>query len=453
VAAGRRPLPTWLLLAAITAIGLNLRAGFGAVPALLDSIGQDLGLNGTTGALLTSVPVVCMGLFAPVAQRLAARIGPEAATAVLLGVLAVGGLMRLGIGSTWLLLVSTAVAGAGMGGVSALVPGLVAHHLPRIPGTATGVYSMAMAGGLALAAWTAGPSAELLGGWRPALALWGLAAGLTVLCWSALLPWLSPAHSARPEVARSGTPGTGASGMRGRLPWRSPTARWVTVFTTLNMLIGFSGVAWIAPTFVQHGFEAQRAAGLFALFQIIQLIAMVTLPPLTDITRDRRPLLAVTAVCTCAGLSAMVLAPTTLALPAILLFGTGVGGASSLALVLVQDATATRHEAGRLGAMVLLVSFLAGGVGPLLLGALRDLTGAFTAGYAVLLGLGVLSLLMLPALRPGRSINDEPGAESFRAYKAGQAVPGRLADAEEARAGRQQRPVVPPAPSGPKPPE
>ncbi|MER6975812.1 CynX/NimT family MFS transporter [Streptomyces carpinensis] len=421
----RRPLPTWLLLVAITAIGINLRAGFGAVPALLDSIGRDLALNGTISALLTSVPVICMGLFAPVAQRLAAWIGPEAATAVLLGVLAVGGLMRLGIGSTWLLLVSTAISGAGMGGVSALIPGLVAHHLPRIPGTATGVYSMAMAGGIALAAWIAGPSAELFGGWRPALALWGLAACLTAVCWSALLPWFSSAPSSRPEAARSGT-----SGARGRLPWRSPTARWVTAFTTLNMLIGYGGVAWIAPTFVQHGFEAQRAAGLFALFQIIQLIAMVTLPPLTDITRDRRPLLAITVVCTCAGLSVMVLAPTSLALPAVLLFGTGAGGGSSLALVLVQDATATRDEAGRLSAMVLLVSLLAGGTGPLLLGALRDLTGGFTAGYAVLLGLGVLSLLVLPVLRPGRSINDQSRTESFVVYEAGRAVPHRLTDAD-----------------------
>ncbi|MDR7303922.1 MFS transporter [Haloactinomyces albus] len=390
-------LPAWLLVSIVAAIGFNLRATLGAIPPLLDSIGEDLVLSASTAALLTSVPILCMGLFAPVSQLVAARIGAEGTAAILLGVLAVSSLMRFWVGSIETLLFSTALAGIGMGGISSLMPGLIFHHLPRIPGAATGVYSMAMAGGVAIAAWIAGPTADLLGGWRPALALWGLAAGITTICWSALLPRLSAAAPRDPVLQ-------GVA--RGRLPWHSPTARRITTFTTLNMLIGFSGVAWIAPTFVHHGFSPQHAAGLFALFQIIQLGAMLSLPLLTDFTRDRRPLLALTVVSTGTGLSLMVLAPTTLALPAVMLFGTGVGGASSLALILIQDATSTQSEAGRLGAMVLSVSFLAGAAGPLLLGSMRDLTGGFTAGYGILLMLSVACLAMLPVFRPGRTVND-----------------------------------------------
>lgn len=390
-----RRLPTWLLLLMVAAIGLNLRASFGSSPPLIDQIGADLHLNATAQSLLTSLPVVCMGLFAPVAQRLGALIGLELASFVLLGLLSAGGLMRLGVDSAATLYLSTVLTGGGMGGVSALMPGLIARHLPRIPGTATGVYSMAMASGVAIAAWIAGPTAELFGGWRPALALWGMAAGVTGLCWLALLPWLSPP---RPWTRRGG--GT----RQGGLPWRSATAWWVALFTTINMLIGFSGVAWIAPTFVHHDFSPQRAANLFALFQIIQLVTMVTLPPLTDVTRDRRPLLAITVISTCLGIAAMVLAPAALGLPTVLLFGAGVGGTSALALVLVQDVTASHAEASRLGAMVLLVSCVAGAIGPVLLGSLRDLTGGFTAGYAALLSLSALALLMLPVFRPGRSL-------------------------------------------------
>lgn len=393
-----RPLPAWLLVLTIAVIGLNLRAGFGSIPPLVDVISAELGLTSTAAALLTSVPIACMGLSAPLAQRLASRVGAESAAATMLGVLSIACLMRLFVGSAATLFASVGLAGAGMGGVSALMPALISHHLPRIRGSATGVYSTAMASGVAVAAWIAGPTAELFGGWRPALALWGVVSAVTLLCWLVLLPRLRTPSV--PEL-----PATPAC--RG-LPWRSPTARWVTAFTTLNMLIGFSGVAWIAPTFVEHGFSPQRAAGLFALFQIIQLVAMLSLPLLTDFTRDRRPLLAVTVICTSAGLAMMVLAPVQLALPTVLAAGIGVGGAASLALVLVQDASRSKAEAGRLGAMALLVSLLAGACGPLLMGTLRDLTGGFTTGYAVLLGLAAVALVILPVFRPGRTIGDVP---------------------------------------------
>lgn len=393
-AAGVRPLPTWLLLLTVTVIGLNLRASMGTIPPLLGRIGDDLRLPATAQALLTSVPVVFIGLSAPAARRLAARMGAEGAAAVLLGVLSLSCLMRFPAVSVGVLLVSAALAGVGMGGVSVLVPGLIAHHLPRLPGLATGLYSTAMAGGVALAAWTAGPLAELLGGWRPALGAWGVAAALTALAWLALLPRLSrtPAAEVAPQTRR-------------RSPWKSATARWITLYTVLQTVVGFSGLAWIAPSYVERGLSAQDGAGLFSLFQLVQLVAMITLPPLTDHTRDRRPLLTVSLVCVALGLAGMVAAPAALAIPAVALFGLGIGGSFSLGLVLIIDAAADRNEATQLSAMVTLVGYIGGASGPLLLGLLHDLTGGFDAGYATLLVISLVILCIVPVFRPGRGLD------------------------------------------------
>src|SRR4030095_467926 len=112
-------------------------------------------------------------------------------------------------------------------------------------------------------------------------------------------------------------------------------------FSSVQMVVGFSGLAWITPYYASLGIPAADAARLFAYFQVIQLAAMITLPTITDFTRDRRPLLAGTVGATVGGVLMRVLAPMPLALLSIGLFGFGVGGGSALVLVLVSDYTST----------------------------------------------------------------------------------------------------------------
>jgi MFS transporter, CP family, cyanate transporter len=392
-----RGLPAGVFVALATLVALNLRSTFGSVPPVLHDIAADLHLSGTTQGLLSSVVIVFMGLSAPFGQRLAARIGGEQAALVALLVLAAGLSVRLVAYSGAVFLLSSAVAGIGMGGASALLPGLIAHHVPRIRGLATGLYSTGLAIGVAVAAWIALPTEEWLGGWRPALALWGGFTALTGLIWLALLPRLR-----RGRIGRL----AGDVVTDHRLPWRSRTAWWVTLFTGAFMVIGFSALAWVTPLYVELGVPVHTAAGYLAVFQIVQLVAMLSLPWATDFLHDRRPLLAGTVLCTAAGVAMLVLAPVTLAVPALCLFGVGVGGGSTLALVLLGDTTRSQHDAARLNGMVMLVAYSAGAAGPAVLGVLHDLTGSFTVGYTAVLGLTLLVLGTVPALRPGRTIDD-----------------------------------------------
>ena len=389
----------------VTLIGLNLRAALGSVPPLLPHITADLHLSGTSQGLLTSVVIVFMGLSAPFGQKLGVRLGAERATAVTLGLLAAGCALRLVAVHELVFLASCAVAGIGMGAASALIPSLIAHHVPRIRGITTGLYSTGLALGVAAAAWVALPTERWLSGWRPALALWGGITALTGLLWLALLPRLRGA-TRPPEPA----------GIDHRLPWRSPTAWWVTWFMTANMIIGFSGLAWVTPFYVELGAPAGRAAGYFVLFQVVQLVAMLTLPWVTDFTRDRRAMLALCVACSGLGITCLLVAPLALAIPAVCLFGLGVGGGSTLALVLLVDTTTSQRDAARLSGMVMLVAFLAGAAGPALLGLLHDLTGTFMSGYATVLVLTLLLLVSVPAFRPGRTIED--GARTPRTVEA-----------------------------------
>jgi CP family cyanate transporter-like MFS transporter len=379
----------------VTLIGLNLRAALGSVPPLLGDISTDLGLSATSQGLLTAVAILFTGLCAPLGQKLGARIGAELATTVMLVTLAAGCALRLVADHAAVFLLSSTVAGAGMGGATALLPSLVAHHAQRIRGFAMGLYSTGLAMGVAVAAWIAVPTGRLLGGWQPALALWGLVALVTAGAWAAVVPRLRHANSA------NSTPGLV---INHRLPWRSVTAWWVTWFTTSAMIIGFSGLAWVTPLYAELGVPEQQAANYFVLFQVIQLAGMLTLPWLTDFTTDRRPLLALVLVASALGIGCLVIDPLGLAIPAMCLFGMGAGGGSTLALVLLVDVTATQTDAARLSGMVMLIAYVAGAFAPVLLGALHDLTGGFTVGYLTILGVVVLTLATIPAFHPRRRL-------------------------------------------------
>ncbi len=381
------------MVAMIALIGLNLRAGLGALPPLLPDITVDLRLSSTGAGALTSVAVICMGACAPLGQRLAGRTGLEAALGWILAILAVGSGLRLLPGEAALFWTGAVVGGA-MGAASALVPAVIGHHLSSIRGLATGVYSASLALGVAVAAGTAVPLGRLLNGWRPALAIWGLAAALTGLAWLVLQRRFPPGERGGPTSVAPGR----------SMPWRSPTARLVSLFLASQMVVGFSGLAWIPPLYASLGLTDDQAASRLVLFQLVQLGTMLTLPALSDHVRDRRPLLAFGLVCTCSGLVLVLADPLGLSVVAMLLFGAGVGAGSTLGLVLITDSATTPDDAARLGAMTLMISFLCAACGPALIGLLSDVTGSLMSGFAVLLLLSVAMLGAVVVYRPERRL-------------------------------------------------
>ena len=77
----RRP---WLLLLGLILVALNLRPALSSMAPMLSEVSKTLGLSAAQAGLLTTLPVLCLGLFAPLAPVLARRFGAER---VVLGIL------------------------------------------------------------------------------------------------------------------------------------------------------------------------------------------------------------------------------------------------------------------------------------------------------------------------------------------------------------------------------
>jgi len=61
--------PMWLMALSLVAVSANLRTAIASVPPLARTIATDLDLSSAWIGALTTLPVLCMGLLAPAAQR------------------------------------------------------------------------------------------------------------------------------------------------------------------------------------------------------------------------------------------------------------------------------------------------------------------------------------------------------------------------------------------------
>lgn len=386
-----RRLSTWLAVALVVATGVNIRAIFGVTPPLVPVISADLGLSGTTASLLTSVTVLAMALCAPLGHVLSTRLGVDGAMVCLLVALAAAELSRALMDSATPLVVSAGLIGGALGALSTLTPALIAHHLPRMRGLATGVYATSMALGVGLAAGTAQPVADALGGWRGALAVWGLLA-LVLAAALLLARWRG---AGMPQQ-------TGRAGQRVRvpLPLREARAWFVTATYVVPMFLGFGVIAWLPSLFIANGIAPATAALYLVCFQAVQLVSILSLTALTDRIPGRRGVFATTMLTSTVGLAMLTLEPQDWAVPGLLLAGFGIGGGSGLALVTVQDEARSLEDATRLSAMSMLFSFTAGAAGPLCIGFLKDQTGSLAPGFGLCFAVSALSLLLLVRMRP-----------------------------------------------------
>ena len=380
-----------VLVVAIFLAALNLRAALASVPPLVNTIQDDLGLTSAVAGLLTTVPVLCMGLFAPVSQRLAHRIGREATVAVALVLLAVGLVLRLGGDVLPVLLLSTLVPGIGIALCGTVLPGIVKEFFPGRSGAMTGLYLLAMMVGATAASALSVPLAEALGSWQRSLAVWS---GLAVVGLVGWLPVLRRVND-RDEPVEAAP--------RTALPWRSRTARLMATFMALQSLGFYTQLAWIPPSYEAHGWSARDAGLLLAAWSIVQLACGVGGPALADRVHDRRPLVAAAVLLTVLGTLGIAVAPTAAPWLWVVLMGLGQGAGFSLGLVKLVDYAPTPAASARLSAMVFLFSYSIASTGPFLFGAVRDATDSFTVPFSALVVVAVVQLALTPRLRPDRT--------------------------------------------------
>ncbi|ONX78069.1 MFS transporter [Burkholderia cenocepacia] len=377
--------PGWRL-AAIVLVGLNLRPALAAVGPLLDMIQRATGIGDGAASLLTTIPILLMGLGALSARRLQRLTG--IAGGVWLGVALIGlaCASRVGAQHAWLLLASACCAGVGIAMVQALLPGFVKAHFATRIGGAMGVYSTSIMGGAVLASVIA-PFAAARWGWLAALAGWALPAALAALAW--------------PLASRGGDAlAAGPASVSNARPLRSPRAWRLALFFGIATGAYTLVLAWLPPYYMRLGWSPTAAGSLLGGVTLAEVVAGLTISATIDRLPDRRPALHAAIASLFVGLLVMLAAPEALALPAALLVGAGTGALFPLSLIVTVDHAATPADAASLTGFVQGIGYLIAGLFPFAAGIVRqhlaDLTPAWIAMACLCVALFVLAAGFAP---------------------------------------------------------
>ncbi len=403
--------PFWLLLTVLM-LAVNLRAPLAAVAPLTGDIQAALGWNDVAIGVLTTLPVLCMGLLAPAVPVLLRRAGMRTAVAIGLILMVVAMLARLVSASLpWVLYVSALAVGASIAILGGLVPGLVVRWFPRSVGMATGAYVAAMMAGAAVAGALSVPLAGLLS-WQAALAVWSVPAAVALVIWlpvSRAAGTPESVGSRRVTTVESGTtdsrpvssvPSPDRVRVRSpRMPWRDPVAWSLTAYLTLNSLVFYSLLAWLAPSYDDRGWTATEAGLLFGVFTVAQLLAALVGPPLVARLTDPRPAYAGTVGLTAVTLVLAGTVPQTATVLVLVVLGAVLGAGFGYGLTLLAAYAKDAEASTRLTAMAFLVAFSIGALGPVGIGALAG--SGWSVAYLMLAGVSVAQLATVPLLRRG----------------------------------------------------
>ena len=384
-----RPAPTDVSIAVVAALflaSLALRPQLLAIGPLLPLIRDDLGLPASVAGLLTTIPVLCMGIFAPFGPRLAGRLGPRRGFALCLVLIAGLGLTRAVAPAYPLVLVATFGIGVGIGVAGAIPSMVVSQRLASRPALGTGAYAGGIVLGSTLAAAVAVPLA-FGGDWRASLALISAASFASVAAWLLLV---RGEGSSGPLPARSI-----------RLPWGSPTAWLLVLVFGFQSVLFYGVVAWLPNAFVERGWPTADAGSLVAVFNGIGLMTTIGVPLVADRFPTRRPALVVSAMAATLALTGLILLPD-LAYPLVAILGLALGTVFPLVLTLPLDVTDDPGQVGSVAALMLLGGYVLSSLGPFVLGAARDVTGDFDASLWLLVGVGLGLLAACLFVSPGR---------------------------------------------------
>ncbi|WP_037169892.1 MFS transporter [Rhodococcoides fascians] len=399
----------------VVVFGLSLRLLFGSTSALTSDIAEFYSANSTSMALLTTGPVICLGVFAATARYFVRRAQVTHVLVVCLFLVAVGTAVRA-VPSWPILVVGTLVAAAGIAVANVLGPVFVRlvvrewslserprgreWSLSERPrgrewssagesdaaagrrlGLLTGVLTAVISASAGVASGVSVPLAEAFdGGWRIVLGLWSIPVVLAAGCMAIFGRTLSRGRS----VAGSATLPDDAPGSRTGV-LTSPVAWSLTAFMGLQSLMAYSMIAWLPTIFRDRGVDARDAGLLLTALSVSSVLTALTVPSLATRLGNQSALAVAVTLPTCVGLLGIVSSADSWALVWAVLLGLGQGGQLSLALTLMNLRASNARDAASLSSMAQTVGYVLAAAGPLVCGAVHSATQRWEPSIVFLL--------------------------------------------------------------------
>ncbi|WP_375407671.1 MFS transporter, partial [uncultured Methylobacterium sp.] len=365
-------------------VAFNMRPALTTVGPLLTGIMAQTGLSAAGAAVLTTLPVLCLGLSCALGPLVIRRLGPDRGVLVAILVVALGSGLRglgglAGTGVLPALFLGACLAAAGIGLSGVLLPGLVKRDFPARVGLMMGLYTMVLCLGAATGAGISVPLAQILGGgWPLALTIWILPALIAMLAWAPL--------------ALRGA-GLGRSAFGDRALWRDRLAWQVTGFMGLQSALAYIVFGWLPALLQDRGLSAVESGFIASIMSLGQAPSALFVPALASRFRDQRAFVVGLILLCAAAFTAMSLGPSALIPGLAIVLGVGLGGVFGLGLTIIVLRARDAQSAAGLSIMSQGVGYTFASLGPLGFGLAHDVSGGWGWPTALFVAIAMGSIV------------------------------------------------------------
>lgn len=357
------------LVIGIFLLGACMRTPITSIPSIINEIANAFHVPATNLGILTTIPLICFGLFSVTVNWLSSRIGNEMAINWALVLLFVGCVLR--VVSYSLILWGTVLIGIAIAFINVLLPAIISENLPNQIGEMTSLYNVALSLSSAIGAYAITPIAAAHG-WKLAVNLLALIPLVTWLLW---LPNLRFNHVDKEQT------------QKGVSMWGNPRAWAMLIYFGAMSFVFYTIVAWL-PSIAENAGISHNSSSLVAgLFQLFSIPAAFLAPLMATRMKDRRPLVLGLGALSFIGVAMMLLpiGSMTYFIIISLLLGLGIAGTFAFIMTAFGLKTSNPADTSSLSGMVQSLGYFIAAIGPVIIGKLKALTGTWFVSEVVTL--------------------------------------------------------------------
>lgn len=368
-------------------IAANMRIAIIVIPPLTTMLQHSLGLSTSQIGSLTSIPLLCFGLFSAIGSLIIKKVGLHTTLITGLIVLTIANFVR--VYSPTLLFFGTLFVGLAIAVLNIGIPILVLSWFPGDQIRLNGLYTASLNLFAAIVAGGTAATAQHLG-WQHTIQLISIPALLAVIYLGIFL-LRTPKQTAQPAPSLAATTGTAAT------PHHSiyqNSAVWLLmVLMGVQSAIYYAAVAWLPSLLTSHGLSATTSNLIFGVFQIIGVPFSYWAPRFLTGYKQLRIGLTLILLGYLIGLTPFLVNSGTVVLTiATMILGATTAAIFSLAMSFITILANTPDEAGQIGGTAQSGGYLIASISPVLLGVLQSHTHSWSDIVIVLMILAVINI-------------------------------------------------------------
>lgn len=331
-------------------VSFNLRMSFSAADPLLVFLMRDLRLDIGFGGLFGMLPIMALGVAAPLGAILSRNISPRKLIIYSLLFSLIGVIWR-SYGGVLGLFGGTVIIGLGLGIAGSVILGVAKQVLPDHLPELMGAYTACVSLGTAVGAGCAAPLALALGGWQHGLVFWGLPLLFATLLWTELT--LQTKHTGMQQRVLH-TP---------MLPLlKNAQARMITLFYLFRVAGAWLLIVWLSTLMRDRGLAIVEAGLVLSFATACQIPGSLLSGILMQRLGDARALLTPGIVLTIGACWGLLKAPLQLWMLFAALLGLGLGCVFSIGMTLITQSQDNEDTTVALSGLAQGVGFTCGGL-------------------------------------------------------------------------------------------